>query len=342
MLYFFDVPARLNDLKDAFLGSTAEVAQTVADEVQEEIKEIAKSPSIVDATKSVAIGIAEEAAPLVPAIFRPAIDQCTFEDRPSQLALLNNTLEYCLPELNSTAKEAVQQGSSYLPHLAVAAGLFGAGFTAYKMRGTKATLQSLMKDKEAYGVIEGSVEILKALNELMKNPVVLELIKVLTPAQANMLVKGKDLLAEIAADKDVGQQLLGLQQLVTTTPVASSVPSSVVDLDSVLRQVAASSSSSVDVTESAPKADLAASILTSEAGKQVLAKIRASESSNAVLEKMNEKSLKTLNANASKWIASPKFATMNAATLAGLLVQVAGTCGQTIELEAKKPAVKLK
>ncbi len=339
---FWDIAGHIYN---AVSGSAKEAVQAVAEEVKEEIKEVAKSPSIVDATKAAAINIVEDAAPVVvdtaksviPAMFTPIVDQCSFADRPGNLTLLSDALGYCLPEMNSTAKAVVQEGSSYLPYLATAATLFTGGFAAYKLRGTKATLGTVMQDKASYGIIEGSIEILKALNELMKNPTVVEIIKLLTPVQAAKLLENQDTLAEIATLKDATQQILAIQTLLTPAPVV--VSSAVADLNDVLRQVA-SSSSSVEATQSAP-VDLAASILTSDAGKQVLAKIRGSEKANAVLEQMNEKSLKTLNANAAKFIASPKFAAMNDATLAGLLIQTAAAAKQTIELEAKKTALKM-
>lgn len=324
---FWDIAGHIYN---AVSGSAKEVAATVAEEVKEEVKEVAKSPSsIVDATQSVA-----------PALLTPVVDslQCAFEDRPGNLTLLSDALGYCLPEMNSTAKAVVQEGSSYLPYLATAATVFTGGLAAYKLRGTKATLATVMQDKASYGVIEGSIEILKALNELMKNPTIVEIIKLLTPAQAAKFLENKDTLADIATLKDAAQQLLAIQTLLTSAPVVAA-SNAVADLNDVLRQVA-SSSSSVEATQSAP-VDLAASILVSEAGKQVLAKIRDSEKANAVLEQMNEKSLKTLNANAAKFIASPKFATMNDVTLAGLLISTAKACGQTIELEAKKTALKI-
>lgn len=327
---FWDIAGHIYN---AVSGSAKEAAATVAEEVKEEIKEVAKSPSIVDATKAVAINVVDAASTaLVQYVPTPAPEMC-----PSNLTLLSTALTNYLPEMNSTVKDAAVQGTSYLPYLATAATLFTGGFAAYKLRGTKATLGTVMQDKASYGVIEGSIEILKALNELMKNPTIVEIIKLLTPAQAAKLLENQDTLAEIATLKDATQQILAIQTLLTPAPVV--VSSAVADLNDVLRQVA-SSSSSVEATQSAP-VDLAASILTSDAGKQVLAKIRGSEKANAVLEQMNEKSLKTLNANAPKFIASPKFAAMNDATLAGLLISTAKACGQTIELEAKKTALKI-
>lgn len=355
---FWDMGAHLNNLKDAVFGSATEVAQTVVDEVQEEIVEVAKSPSsLVEVTKAAATLLVDEATQSAVPAFNSAL-QCSINDRPSNLTLLNTALEYCLPEMNSTAKAVVQEGSSYLPYLLTGATVLGGLFTASKLSGTKATLQTLIKDKASYAVIGNEVEIVKALDKLMKNPAIAELIKALTPTEAQLLVANKDLLVESLKIANDGQQLFAVQQLLkpvfslvlpSALVASSSTPVPVLaDLDAVLRQVGGASSSVVDATQNAPKVgsadaikvELADKILTSEAGVKLLATIRSNENSAAVLALMNEKSLKTIEKNAAVLLA---FSAQNSsATFAKSLIDLAAKAGQVIELEAKKPAVKLK
>lgn len=112
-----------------------------------------------------------------------------------------------------------------------------------------------------------------------------------------------------------------------------------------LKEISGPSSSNVAGTQSAaasstpaPEVKLADTILTSDAGKTVLAKIRQHANAVAVLEQMNLTSLRSLEKNAPKWASNSQFMNLNAQQLVTFLVGAAAKCQQVIAVEAPKPA----
>ncbi len=147
---------------------------------------------------------------------------------------------------------------------------------------------------------------------------------------------------------EVGVTLAGIAKMKPMAQLAAlqvALTPRVVEQQDDLKEISSDASNAVVGTQAvassstpAPAVKLADTILTSDAGKTVLAKIRRHADAVAVLEQMNELSLRSIDKNAPKWAGNSQFMNLNAQQLVTFLVGAAAKCQQVITVEAPKPA----
>ncbi len=290
--------------------------ETITETLEEEIKEIAASSSSLGATES-APSIVASIAPTVSNMSTALVRYFPF-----------NPLEMCGLDEAPT--------SSYFGYALGGLSILGGTLGLYGLNRLRADAQKLVSPA-VYAVAKDSQPALDLIKANSKNDVVLALLnqeenmrKLLT---AEATTKGT--LAGIAKMKPMAQ-LAALQ--VALTP-------RVVEQQDDLKEISSDASNAVVGTQAvassstpAPAVKLADTILTSDAGKTVLAKIRRHADAVAVLEQMNELSLRSIDKNAPKWAGNSQFMNLNAQQLVTFLVGAAAKCQQVITVEAPKPA----
>ncbi|MCS5710361.1 hypothetical protein [Candidatus Berkiella aquae] len=296
----------------------SETVKEVAETVGEELKEVATSGSALGTTESVAKEVLPEVAK---AFFNPE-NMCHISE-----GLFNNAKDVCTLADAPTLADA-SEASSYFGYAMGGLGtLLSAGlgiFAINKLRNARATAQSLIKP-EIYAELKDSPEALELIEAIKGDKAKVALVNALKAEDIRALLAlealSKGSLAMMAKMK-----LAGFAHALETAVKPSDLEHGedlvekgviVPVLSSIVGTSNAASSTPVQ-----PTVELADTILVSEAGRAVLAKIRTGEEAKAELAKMNKAALTALEKHAPKLVAKDAFAATTDHQLALMLSRI--------------------